>query len=635
MESRDFRRRIIAGLRRAGAKALWLFAAAGLVLSPGCAAPGRSVDQAETAAYQIIAAGQQAALGRQEPFAVERPSEMLRRRILQEQNLPYSHPASLGREYLAPPAAWPDIEYPRPREEKEPSLPWPGEGPLVLSLVEALQLGARSNSDYQAAKEEIFRAALALDFQQQEFRHSLAGLLRGRASADLRSGRIGLENRDALTLEKRLLTGLTITTRLGLDLVRLLTFDRSSSLGVFADATLTLPLLRGSGREVVSEPLTQAEREVIYAIYRFERFRQNFAVEVASDYLAVLRLLDEVANSRENHEILLANGRRAQRLAEAGRLPEIQVDQALQESLRARDRLLRAIQNYERQLDRFKLRLNLPTDGRIELDAGELHRLADGGPISVPPAGDTDAVGPADGRAGFPPRPGDLPEGLVGSRPVEEQEALGLALERRADLLVHQGRVHDAQRRVVVAADSLRSRLDLTGSGSVGEARSPGSAALPHAELRPERGSYAALLNLEWPASRIAERNLLRTSLLNLDRAVRDLQHAEDLVKLEVRKSLRDLAGSRERIRIQAGAVEVAQRRVDGTGLLLQAGRVQMRDLLEAREALVVAQNSLTAARVDSRIAELALLRDLGVLEVGKPEDGRWKREDGGPVGSG
>ncbi len=58
------------------------------------------------------------------------------------------------------------------------------------------------------------------------------------------------------------------------------------------------------------------------------------------------------------------------------------------------------------------------------------------------------------------------------------------------------------------------------------------------------------------------------------------------------------------------------------TELFLQAGRAQIRDLLEAQEALLSAQNAVTAQAVRYRIAELELQRDLDILEVS--EEGLW-----------
>jgi len=83
---------------------------------------------------------------------------------------------------------------------------------------------------------------------------------------------------------------------------------------------------------------------------------------------------------------------------------------------------------------------------------------------------------------------------------------------------------------------------------------------------------------------------------------------------------------ARESYRIQLEAVALAERRVDSTALFLQAGRAEVRDVLEAQEDLVNAQNALTAALVDYRVAELNLQRDMGVLQVS--DDGLWHEFD-------
>jgi outer membrane protein TolC len=60
--------------------------------------------------------------------------------------------------------------------------------------------------------------------------------------------------------------------------------------------------------------------------------------------------------------------------------------------------------------------------------------------------------------------------------------------------------------------------------------------------------------------------------------------------------------------------------------MLLEAGRVQIRDILEAQEALLSAQNALTAAVINYRITELELQRDMGLLKV--DEKGLWQEFD-------
>ena len=93
-------------------------------------------------------------------------------------------------------------------------------------------------------------------------------------------------------------------------------------------------------------------------------------------------------------------------------------------------------------------------------------------------------------------------------------------------------------------------------------------------------------------------------------------------IKLDVRNDLRALLEARETARIQADAVRLAKRRVASTELFLQAGRAEVRDVLESEESLLNAQNALTAALVQYRVAELEIQRDLGLLQV--DEKGVW-----------
>jgi outer membrane protein TolC len=120
------------------------------------------------------------------------------------------------------------------------------------------------------------------------------------------------------------------------------------------------------------------------------------------------------------------------------------------------------------------------------------------------------------------------------------------------------------------------------------------------------------------PLERTAERNDYRNSLISLERAVRNVQILEDRVKLTIRNQLRDMLESRESLNIQAQSVLVAERRVESTELFLEAGKpqTQIRDLLEAQDALLIAQNRLTFAAVSYRIAELELQSDMGLLRV-------------------
>jgi outer membrane protein TolC len=397
----------------------------------------------------------------------------------------------------------------------------------------------------------------------------------------------------------------------------------ASSLGQLADATVAIPLLRGSGQYIVQEPLTQAERNVVYAINDFERFKRAFAVDIAGGYLAVLRQMDETANAAQNYRSLIASARRARRLADAGRLPEIQVDQAVQNELRARDRWIAAIEQLENRLDAFKAVMGLPPDARVELDRKDLQRLSEKAQKTVAAMKTV-----PEGAGSAPPSdaPIDLPppeEEGAGPMEMDPEGAIRLALENRLDLRSAIGAVFDSQRKVVVAADALRGELTLSGSATVGEGRSVDSADLEDAQLRFDKGQYGAFLTLDLPLERTAEQIAYRNSFIALEEAVRDVQELEDQIKISIQTSLRTLRTARESMSIQGRAVAVAQKRVRSINLFLEAGRAEVRDLLEAEESLFSAQNALTAALIDYRIAELRLQADMGLLALN--EEGLWR----------
>jgi len=597
-----------------------------VVLLGGCQ-PSRYRLKADEVGKTIIQEKQEQALGKTEAFTLERPSDILRRRLLVQQNLPYAGDASLGTDKLTPIEHWPEKGYPKAKPSPyQVTYLEPGK-PLNLSLMEALQIGARNSFEYQTRKEDIFRSALDLDLERNEFRSTFGGIIDSFISSNLKGEDTitGTGTTGSVDWSRKLKSGVEFSAALAIDLVKLLTQDRSSSLGLVVDATIAIPLLRGSGRHIVTEPLTQAERNVIYAIWEFERFKETFAVSVAGDYLEVLRRFNEVENAAENYRNLIASTRRSRQLANAGRITEIEVDQSLQNELRARNRWVSAQELYKSRLDAFKRSLGLPPDTEIELDKDELDRLVAQESKLMP---DIAHEGVLNARGEIPPA--DEPIELVqpsredaGPLEMDAPFAIRLGLENRLDMRVLLGQVYDAQRKVVVLADQLGAELTLFGSAALGESRSIETAEVDNAKLRADKGIYSALLTIDLPLERTAEQNAYRNGLISLERAVRDVQELEDGIKLAIRDRLREMVEARESLKIQARAVNVAEKRVKSTSLFYEAGRAQVRDVLEAQEALINARNALTLAVVAYRVAELAFQRDTGLLQI--DEKGLWK----------
>jgi outer membrane protein TolC len=583
------------------------------MIQTGCTTAGYRIS-ADKAAESIIKDKQEQLFGSAEDFTIERPSDILRRRLLIEQDLPRSGDGSLGSDNLEPIAHWPEKDYPKAGETSGDDIVLVPGQTLELSLIQALQVGAMNSPEYQSKKEEVFKSALSLDLARNEFGLTFRG--EGETSiTENKSGSgdtvKGVEHSGSLGLSKTLKSGAKFAAALAVDLVSLLTQGRTSSFGITGDASVSIPLLRGAGRYIVSEPLTQAERNVVYAIYEFEKYKQTFAVEIARSYLNVLRQLDQVDNNAEVYKNLMVSARRTRALADAGRSTEIQVDQAVQNELSARNRWINATDSYNSSLDSFKKSLGLPPDANIQLDRAELEGLTARVSGIVRDIGQGATAGSSAELVGV---------GMENAGPLEmeEKEAIELAFENRLDLRVSEGKVYDAQRAVVVKADALGAELTLLGQANLGQSRSLGQADMEDASLRSDEGVYTGLLNIDLPLERTAERKAYRESLISLESAVRNLQSMEDDIKLSIRNRLRSMSKAREALSIQIRAVELAEKRVKSTDLFFEAGRAQLRDILEAQEALLSARNSLTSAVIDYRMAELEFQIDTGILEIDK-----------------
>jgi len=583
----------------------------------GCRSPVEHRSEADNVAAEIITAKQKEALGETEPFSIERPSDILRRRLLEQQNLALSSEASLGTDRLKPLEHWPDQDYLQAKSSgSSEDLPIEPNKPVKLSLIQALQVGASNSLDYQSRKENVFRTALALDLT----RHNFENIFNAGADSELSTDTTAtnLDTSAAGGVSRALKNGIDMSTSIGINLFNLLTQGGASSMGLSADASVSIPLMRGSGEHIAAEPLTQAERDVIYELWDFERYKRTFSVSVARGYFNVLRQMDGVSNSEDNYRSAVASSRFSRRRADAGRIPEIEVDQAIQRELSARNNWISAKEQLKSTLDSFKNTIGLPTDALIELDPNDLVQLRGRSSSILEEMRTASQEGVSETTPAADAPIELIPASYEDAGPLEIDESLAvkLALENRLDLQIAIGSVYDAQREVVIRADALRAGLTLGGTAFVSDTDEVGN-------IRFDRGQYAALLSLDLPVERTRERNEYRNSLLNLEQATRSVQSLEDDIKFSVRSELRALLESRESLKIQAQSVVVAEKRVRSSTIFLEAGRTQIRDLLESQDSLLAAQNSLTRAVIDYRIAELELQRDLGLLKVN--EQGLWR----------
>lgn len=445
-----------------------------------------------------------------------------------------------------------------------------------LTLVEALDVAAENSREFQRQKEQLYLAALALTGEHRQFELRFAG--GGNADVSgVGDDEVDVSLRDDLAGTLNTESGGRIVASFVNTFLRSILrgggWNSSSILGL----TFSQALLRRGGRRIVREPLTQAERNVVYAMRDFERFRETLAIDVVSTYLAVVQQADNLKNEEANRVRVSRSRQQIFDYQEAGRRSKVEVDRAEQNELAAQDRYNTALARLQSQLDRFKITLGVPTDARIELDQGELVRLRE-----------------------------------LGVQPFEldEATAIELALARRFDFQNTLDRVADAGRKVYVAEDALRSQLDFSAVINV-----PTDPDQP-LNFDFSRVDWAAGFDLDLALDRLIERNAHRSSLISLEVAIRNREADADGIKLDVREAMRDMTRTQQSYEINKKAVLLAERRVESTNDLLAAGRGQnpVLDLLDAQSDLLNAQLSLTGALIDYTIARLVLLRDLGGL---------------------
>ena len=508
---------------------------AALLLLPSCGAEWHK-DDADAEVYSILERANERVLNRKSFDSIDRPVDTLRRRLLEKKS------------------------------------------PVHLTLVEAMDVAAENSREFQRQKEQLYLAGLTLTQQDWNFRtHYSLG-----ADAEI-AGVSGENTTSSLgwnaSASRRLTSGGQIVANFVNTFLRTLAsgldgrWDGASVLGM----TFTQPLLRGFGERIVREPLTQAERNVIYQVRDFERFKSQLCVTISSSYLRIAQQADNLRNEEANWRSLIKSREQIEGLAEAGLRTAIDVGRARQDELSAQDRYVTAKARLESALDTFKQTLGLPTDAEVQIDTRELERVRARG---------------------------------VELLALEEAKAIELALSRRYDLQNVLGEVDDAHRKVYVAEDALRSKLDFSGAITIptdqGEAY-----AFDFTKMR-----WSAGFSLELAVDKLPERNAYRSALITLDAAIRSREQLEDSIKADVREGLRSIMRTLQSYRIQTMALELAAKRADGLPDLYKAGRANALDLLDAQESLLVAQLSVTGALVDYAIARLELMRDLEAVQL-------------------
>ena len=533
------------------ASAVWVFLGLAAAALAGCT-PAQYAKQADKTAYSAMASGQRAAVGSPAAFNVSYE--------------PYEPAPGSGTIAI---------------DQKQ--IPVNGEAPAVLSIDECLAIAMRNSRTLQTRKEQLYSLALALANRRRGWD---VPLFSGPLTANVSGQRTGddapaysADGQARPTLTQQFVSGGALTLGTTLDLASDLLGWKSTTVGSLLEANFTQPLLRGAWHGFAYEPQYRLERDFLFAVYDFQRFTQTFAVGIVTQYYLVLQQRDQLENERQNIARLEDTYKLTKVLADGGQVSQIQADQAEQNLMDAQVRFQQIVQGYQNQLDRFKLLMGLTIRAAVEPQYPQaLEALRQAGPKDMP---------------------------------LEEVQAVAVALATRPDVLRQRAAVRDADRDVEIAADGFLPQLDAS-LGISAESLGPRD----FTEVRFDRNTRLARASFQYNLDQTGNRDAYRNSLLSLERSKRDWTDLADRVSLDVRESYRELMQSAASYGIQVRNVEVAQRRRELAVVEQKQGLASARDVLEAEQALLTAQNGKTRALLSYTTTRMSFLATLGLIDV-------------------
>ncbi len=478
-------------------------------------------------------------------------------------------------------------------------------GARVLKLEDALGLGVACSRSYQTHKEQLYLSGLSLTLARHQFtplfsapgqiKYGVQPELGTKVIVDPITGLPTVVTTDTIVEEHSVSGSGTvaaswlirdlgrITAAATVDFVRLVTGDHSLATSSEIGATFARPLLRNAAFKQDVENLTQSERDLLYSLRDFTRYRKDFSVQVAAAYYGVLGNRDVVRNNFLNLQSSRKNAERGRALAQEGRTTQSDLGRLEQQELSAESAWINAVRNYQQNLDNFKILLGLTMDANILLDDRELDAL----------------------RILHP----DL----------TVEDSIQIALTARLDYLNVKDEFADAERKVGLAANFLQPRVDVSAAVRVPSDPNKSGFVLPD----PARYSWNAGLILDPGLDRLPERNNYRSALITRNQASRAVVQMEDDIKLQVRDSWRSLDQAKRNYEISEVGVKLAERRVEEQTLLAELGRAKAQDQVDAQNDLISSKNQRTQALVGHTIARLQFWNNMGILFI--KNNGQWE----------
>ncbi len=461
----------------------------------------------------------------------------------------------------------------------------------VFGLSDALAYANRHAREVQDAKEDLFVAALDLTLERHLWTPQFVASVQAEFAdyGQVRDFDRAMTAVSNLAVTQKLPYGGEVTARIINTLMRDLGVHTTSGESGNFILEANIPLFRGAGR-VAYESRYQAERDLVYAVRTYERFRRTYLVEAASNYFNLQQLKSAIANTYRSYLSRKKDWEKADFINRMGQSKTIfEAPRAKSSFRQAESALVSAKEQYASALDRYKIFVGISVDEMFDV----LDQDAD---IDAKALDDL------------------LPD-------VEMATALDVALRYRLDLLNDADRVDDARRGVLVARNGILPDLNASGSATL----DTDPVRFNSTSYNTERTTWQGMLELRMD-DRKKERNAYRAALIATRKAERDLDRAADTVRADVRRALRRVEQQTKLRAIQAANVEENEFRLQAARAQFDLGKSTNQDVVDAEADLLAARNDLSGAIAAYRVAILEFRRDTGTLRV--TDDGQWLRPE-------
>ena len=421
------------------------------------------------------------------------------------------------------------------------------------------------------------------------------------------------------------------------------------------------PFLRGGGRAVTLEALTQAERSLLYTVRAFAKFRQEFLVQTliggnvvqfGTNVLSVgfsgvqstdpnigfINVVEDVQlleNAKRNVAALEQILKVYMELVkgEPSGISQLQVDQIDQSLQNAKFQFIQTRQQYRYDSDQYRQQIGLPPDVPIVPDRGLTRKFrqvfADIDDWQANPRRDLNEL------LVFAKRLPQLEDIVVDGRSVlgvykdgknneDDLEDLMNAVERtamehRLDLMNQRATLYDNWRQIKFTANALQGVLNV---GITNQFLTPPTTNNPFGFVDQAK-QFSLVINAELPLVRLAERNNFRSALIGYQRQRRALQNSEDSIKTNIRQDVRLVQTSYLTYEIARRNLVLAVRLKDQAFELIVAppaagapspAALQTTNLVNFQQSLLQVENQLVSTWYTFQINRLQLYRDMGTL---------------------